>query len=552
MATNLRSTLNTCELCSLHFSDPRILPCLHSFCYECLSKHFDKKMSGHSCPTCNEAFEVPDGNIEALSVDLHGNYAAKVMEYEEKIKNQSDLNCDRCVGSSESVAIKFCCNCCQFLCNWCTQDHTRCQKTHKHEVVEVGGKEGENLPNSLLNSIPRKAVNCQLHSDEVLKFYCTICFCLICHDCIALSHAGHSYDRTEVISKREKDELLLVIEIADCTTVKIEDAIANGEKVIQNVKTKRQLVDDKIKECFQDLHKALNQREESLLAKNSEIELKKITALKLQGEDMKKIYCEITRVVGLIKEAVDSYAPAEILAVKKIMEAKLKALIHHCSLDPCKNEFLSVNFNTSIMEKIQKFGDINEGCSAANSTVSLYKPQAINGKVKNVLVTTRDEQGKPILHGGDMVKATLELVIGSSGFNVKGKVKDNDNGTYEISITPRTIGEHHLNITIGNEHIKQSPFIISVQKQRPYTSLTCIQYISAPSTPRDVAFSDDGEMFVVVFNSHLVYVLSKQGKILRTIGTSSSHGTENLPPENLPYNSPIVLQPFKAMWCMSL
>ena len=531
MATNLRSTVNTCELCSLHFSDPRILPCLHSFCYECLSKHFDERKSGHSCPTCNEAFEVLDGNIEALPVDLHGNYVAEVAEYEEKVKNQSGVNCDRCIVSSESVAVKFCCNCCKFLCNWCTQDHTRRQKTHKHELIEVGEKKQGESEKSLLNSIPRKAVNCQLHSDEVLKFYCTTCSCLICRDCMALSHAGHSYDRIEVISKREKGELLLVIENADGATSKLEDAMANGEKVIQNIKTKRQLVDDKIKECFQDLHKALNQREESLLAKNSEIELKKTTALKLQGEDMKKMYCEITRVVGLIKEAVDSYAPAEMLAVKKTMETKLKALIeqfNNCSLDSCKNEYLSTSFNTSVTkEEIQKFGEVNEGCSAANSTVSLYKPQAINGKEKTVLVTTRDEQGQPFLHGGDMVKATLE-VVGSNDYNVEGKVKDNENGTYEIFITPRTIGEHQLNITIGNERIKQSPFIISVQKQRPYTSLSCIQYINASSSPWDVAFSDDGEMFVAVYGYHCVEVMNKQGTLLRTIGNNGTSGAGNL------------------------
>ena len=246
---------------------------------------------------------------------------------------------------------------------------------------------------------------------------------------------------------------------------------------------------------------------------------------------MKKIYCEITRVVGVIKEAVDSYAPAEMLAVKKTMETKLKALVQQyddCSLDPCKNEFLSTSFNTSVTkEYIQKFGEVNEGCSAANSTVSLYKPQAINGKEKTVLVTTRDEQGQPFLRGGDMVKATLE-VVGSNDYNVEGKVKDNENGTYEISITPRTIGEHQLNITIGNEHIKQSPFIISVQKQRLYTSLSCIQNISAPQSPLDVAFSDAGEMFVAVCNSHCVYVMNKQYTILHTIGTKGISGSGNL------------------------
>lgn len=56
----------------------------------------------------------------------------------------------------------------------------------------------------------RKAMNCQLHSDEALKFYCTTCSCLVCCDCVILSHSGHSYDRIKATAEKEKGDLLAV------------------------------------------------------------------------------------------------------------------------------------------------------------------------------------------------------------------------------------------------------------------------------------------------------------------------------------------------------
>jgi len=312
---------------------------------------------------------------------------AEVAECEEKVKHQSNISCDRCIVSSESIAVKFCCNCSKFLCSWCTKDHTRRQKTHKHELVDVGEKKEGQKDKSLLNNIPRKAMYCQFHSDEVLKFYCVTCSHLICRDCIVLSHSGHSYDRIEAAAEKEKVDLLKSVQEVDDATSKLEDAMARCEKSVQNIKTRQQSVDDEIKECFKNIYEALHHREEKLLAKSSEVSLMKVTALMLQIEELKRIYIEITRVNGCIKEAAAIYAPAEMLAAKSTMTAKLSSLIKqfkHFSLDPCKSEtIIAVLAKSTIIEAIEKFGLVTAGCNPAASTAALYIPQAIKGKAKN-------------------------------------------------------------------------------------------------------------------------------------------------------------------------
>lgn len=531
MASNSLSKLAMCKLCAENFSDPRMLPCLHSFCYDCLRKHFDSRKSNYACPTCHEAFELPNGKMEAIPKNFHGSYLAEVADYEERISSESTMNCDRCVASSENEAVKFCCDCCKFLCSWCTKDHARRQKTHKHELVDLGEK-NKKQQKSLLKSIHPKRMFCQYHSDEVLKFYCKSCSSLICRDCMVLSHSGHTCDRVEAVADKEKKDLLVTVQKAENATSSLENSMGKGEKIIQNIKLKQNAVDEKIKKSFKELHEALNDREESLLAKSAELCLGKVTALKLQGEEIKSLYDELIRVCSIIKESTTSYTPEQMLSAKSIMNAKLEKILKlfdACALDPCKNDIMHTELSgVKVKEEIGKYGAVTGGSFAAGSTASLLMPLAIKGKVKTISVTTRDVEGRQFYQRGISIRAKLGL-IGSNDFDVDGTVKDNGNGIYDISITPQSVGEHQLNITVEGEHIKQSPFVIGVRECRSYTSLSCQQNYNATSQPWDVACSDKDEIFVVNYGYHCIQVINKQtGNAIRTIGTGGSYGTGNL------------------------
>ena len=540
MATNLvkSSSIATCELCSHFFSDPRMLPCLHSFCCKCLLKHFEgKKNDGYTCPTCDQAFVIPDGGIKALPKDLRGSYEADVAAYETKVKSESGVGCDRCIASSsESMAIKFCCDCCKFLCSQCTQDHIRWRETHKHELVDVGEEKEGQSERCLLDSVPHKKMKCQVHSDEVLKFYCETCSTLVCRDCIVLSHKEHLYNRIEEVADKEKSCLVSLLGDTDSATGKLEDAIARGEKVIQNIKMKQKFVDEEIDATFKDLHNALDSRKEFFLSKSSEIALGKITAINIQSEEMKNLYQEITRITTKIKEATQIYTPEEMLSAKGAMSAKLKDLMKQfsaCSLDPCKNESMPTSFNSSIVKgEIEKFGLVAGGCYAPTSTAAIYIHQAIKGKVMKIIVTARDKQGKLYPYGGEVVRAKMGL-LGAEEDYVFGEIKDNEDGKYEVSITPQSIGENQLKITLFNDDIKSSPFVISVQEERDYKTLvsssSCLKDYPVSTQPWDVAFSGDDEMFVVEYGYHNVKVMNKTGETKHMISLmeNGKSGKEN-------------------------
>ena len=47
----------TCAICLEQFKDPKVLPCLHSYCHECIVK-LDQTGNKITCPECRTTVEV--------------------------------------------------------------------------------------------------------------------------------------------------------------------------------------------------------------------------------------------------------------------------------------------------------------------------------------------------------------------------------------------------------------------------------------------------------------------------------------------------------------
>ena len=511
MASNTRKlskSVATCELCSEFFSDPRILPCLHSFCYKCLQKDLKaKECDNPSCPTCGEMFQLPDGTLAALPTDLRKNYEAEVAQYEVKVDSEKGVNCDRCIASADNIAISFCCSCCKFLCIKCREDHLRWKETYEHELVDVG-KDKAQHNQSLLGTVPHKTDYCTEHRDESLKFYCETCSKLICRDCIVLSHYEHKRDRIEQVAKKEKQDLNSLLEKAYSAVEELESSLSQGEKVIQKIQLRRSSTEQKIREEFKKLYESIQMREKVLLAKNLEVGLEKETALKLQQEPIASIKEDLKAMAILIREAMDQYTPAEILSVKKVMMSWLEKTLHKFSslhLHPCKTDIIVAVFGVPFTNEIENFGVVTGGCYARGSIASLHMLQSIEGEEKQFIVTTKDINGTDYGYGGEPALAQLKLL--GSNECINGDIQDKGDGTYVISITPQHTGDHMLSIMIGNEHIKSSPFVISVRKPRIYSNLSVLKQFRWNNLyPRYVAVNDSkvfvthSNQFITVFD----------------------------------------------------
>ncbi|XP_060556705.1 E3 ubiquitin-protein ligase TRIM45-like [Ruditapes philippinarum] len=188
--SSMTENFTICGLCQETFRRPKVLTCLHTFCYECLNDHIEKVLgpSKHrqfSCPSCDMDIELP-----ALAAD--GHYADNLKDdqfmttlVELKKALHEDKSCDICMRGEEKVtAVNWCSDCNDALCESCSKVHLHSKITSAHAVSSL--EEMRKMP---LETIMRKKnkVNCDRHGENITLF-CVDCKDPLCVQCLAVSH----------------------------------------------------------------------------------------------------------------------------------------------------------------------------------------------------------------------------------------------------------------------------------------------------------------------------------------------------------------------------
>ena len=88
MASNVTqdSPSTTCKKCSKLYTDPRILPCLHSFCKNCIKSLLIQRGSKICCPSCKTTSPIPKKGVEAIPQNAQLSYEAKVAMWKSRRK----------------------------------------------------------------------------------------------------------------------------------------------------------------------------------------------------------------------------------------------------------------------------------------------------------------------------------------------------------------------------------------------------------------------------------------------------------------------------------
>ena len=528
-----------------------MLQCLHSFCVKCVKKLLEEQGSETNikCPTCEKTASLPDGGVDALPKDLHRSHEAKMAEYKDKIDKlvaeKVEVRCERCVD--ENLAFCFCVNCCHLLCEPCSTDHKRSKATVNHKLlVHTSSTKASTSPPSseetdfagdviegelgghlfdpeMVKRVPQPM--CGVHGDEVLKFYCETCGCLVCRDCTIVEHAGHKYDRLEKAVDVEKSKLTLLLKEANKTKDRIEAAISSVAKVREDFSEKNRLIDESIASAFHELEQSLSKRKETLLAKSAELSRNKVNRLGCQIEELDKLKNDVVHVAMVMHSAVETYSVAEMLSVSSLLASRQRELssqLSKISLDPCETKptpvFASLN-PSSVCSTLAEFGVITSGCCPREFTAALQISRAIVGRERQIVVTARDQDGKIYSHGGVKVQASV-MVDGTTN---DIQVTDNDDGTYLVRFVPAACGENRLSITAQGQAIRDSPFRVQVRKPRDYRSLVYYEKcFTLSGTAWMVGVSDKREIYVGVGGAHCISVFDSDGYHLRSVGKKGS------------------------------
>jgi len=196
--------MTECCICNEVFTDPRVLPCIHTFCLNCLLNNGNDKQPGDDmpCPLCRKEFTIPANGLPGIQKNffMEKLVAARKLSAGEEAGH---ILCDVCrsdeARTSEAtaqakLATKHCFQCKQSYCDQCSWSHTKIKAAASHVMVEIG-KELQNEEIAL-----RLPATCEMHKGEEIIVFCLECQLAICVMCFIKSHKTHDCSDIEEVS----------------------------------------------------------------------------------------------------------------------------------------------------------------------------------------------------------------------------------------------------------------------------------------------------------------------------------------------------------------
>ena len=109
-----------CGICHDHYQEPKILPCCHYYCKECvlrLARRY-RVNEPFPCPDCRADTVLPENNPDNLPTAFFINRMKELHSRMEKAHGKVEAFCESCSGGK---AVAFCRQCTHFICEECVK-----------------------------------------------------------------------------------------------------------------------------------------------------------------------------------------------------------------------------------------------------------------------------------------------------------------------------------------------------------------------------------------------------------------------------------------------
>ena len=494
------STSTNCKLCGGYYRDPRLLHCLHTFCKSCLDSVVKENEEKTTCPTCHKVSPHPPHRLPR-HVRLENEAAIS----RRLAKIESEQSCGSCDSKEQAEA--YCHQCDAGLCSLCIKSHKSMRGLRDHKVEAL---------TSISTSLTSSLVYCTDHSDEVLKYYCTTCSSLICHECYMFEHKEHKYCRIQEAMKVENADITNSLPSLKKAHSTVSQSKEKVESVMLSITNRKEAIKSHINDIFQSIIAALEKRHQELLKEVDVFALTKSSPLQTQLESLNELVSDIECVMSTCSEASEEFSPTEFLAIKCTLSEVMSSLMKqvegtnlavsndniYCTLDP-----------KPVLSDIM---DLTSCSSLDCSLVDINPKQPIgipnSGKCYLVLEIC-DKTGKKTTVEEHVIHSKLTDKSSSNVSEVSVCYKEE--GRYELIIDPPTSeGSYLLHVQLYNDNIKDSPYSINV---RDYSKIK-EPMLTVPTKPNPAyLYVDDEGNIYVTFDDGSIVVYNNKGEIVHTI-----------------------------------
>uniref|UniRef100_A0A668AT12 E3 ubiquitin-protein ligase TRIM33 n=1 Tax=Myripristis murdjan TaxID=586833 RepID=A0A668AT12_9TELE len=335
--------LDTCAVCkqSLQSRDcePKLLPCLHSFCLKCIPQP-DRQISVQ-VPGPHGQTDTHIVNVMRCSVchqdykqsDIIDNYFVK--DTTEATSTSDEKAAQVCTSCEDNAGtIGFCVECGEWLCKTCVEAHQRVKITKDHKIRTKEDSVGAS---------GQRPVFCPIHKQEPLKLFCETCDTLTCRDCQLLEHKEHRYQFLEEAFQNQKG-------IIETNMTKLQEkknyvhySVSQVQSRLKELNETHRKVEHEIKIAVFTLINEINKKGKSLLQQLESVTKERSMRLVAQHKDTTQLAQQIHHVLNFCHWAITTGSSTALLYSKRLILFQLRQ-VFKARLEPVPQANGAVRF----------------------------------------------------------------------------------------------------------------------------------------------------------------------------------------------------------------
>ena len=441
----------TCTVCLDKFTEPKVLPCCHTFCKGCLERILEKtqgKTDRLICPQCRNEHKVPESGAAGFLTDFsltHDLHVLQVMQ----TKDASPV-CGECDSTSLSTA--YCATCEAFLCDFCCTAHRKMKLCRNHEVLLLQNVTTESIKPSL------KPRYCTEHAEEALKLYCETCRKLICRDCALVVHHHHSYKFVKDARQVIQSQLRSLTEGAEVKLKKLRKDLAFAKEIEGLLESYPESLESAIDTAFESFIAMLKARQAELLLQVDDECQKDKKAIWAHKEHTESAIVNLTSSINFAERALHCGNDVEMLSLGLQAIPRLKSLkeVDRKTKEMSKVAMSLAVFRTSEHKEFQRIDSINRSSERVCVRVTDLPSHAyLNTKIKfrikyNIaqLTTIAGMKPKVKIQYGKSKQIFKEFTISEIADGWAVELRLTCGGLYFISVSVGKVFKENLRLTV--------------------------------------------------------------------------------------------------------
>lgn len=374
-----------CLLCKAVYQQPRLLPCLHTFCQECIEKviridnqsrnernqspssdqsepsllnnmkaddksqlvsqsaettmangeisaqnevisEWNESVYGRNlnfpCPICKAEIRLSKNNKTGFPENTFLQDLCTMYDY----KHGKTRHCDYCKFDGKVVtAGHLCLECHDNMCQNCTGAHHRTKLTRTHKVIPYAQVE-KGLYDIDVREYQHQL--CKTHPEEVLSMFCEKCEVLLCKECKVEAHDTHKWvDTDKALTKYETQMKNLL--------GGIQQQIPSIHKYIQfltnydtSIEKSREKVAENISKHAEMLHKLIDEQKQTYLENLNNETDKERCLVQVKASNLKNAAASLENNELYLRLLLQHGKPDEILSLHQDINHRLTQLSH--------------------------------------------------------------------------------------------------------------------------------------------------------------------------------------------------------------------------------